>query len=160
MFSASPGTGAITSFAEAGCATGCWLPVQRSTLTAEKAPWPTGRFGGWPSVRFLQQPVGQDQPGAVFGRGSGPNGVILAAVVLGGVAMLKSPKLVPRPLSELQLLEMLLKEMLAATFARQHGALRVMSLHQEPTKLSPKYSCRASSFRTTTIRQVSQRRRW
>ena len=96
------------------------LPVHRPALAAEPRFRPPGRFGGRPAVRFFQQPVGQDEAGAVLGGGGGPDGVILAVVVLGGVAMLEASKLVLRSLGEFQLLVVFLEEVLAAATARQH----------------------------------------
>src|SRR5437879_1944645 len=95
-----------------GKTTGCWLPVHCPTLAAEPGPRPAGRSGTRPSVRFLQQSVGQDQTGAVFGGCRGPDCVILSVVILGGVAMLEATKLVLRPLGEFQTLVVFLEKVL------------------------------------------------
>src|SRR5262249_52370408 len=82
--------------------------------------------GGWPTVRVLQETVGQHQPGAgPLGRWR-PPGVLLAIVVLGGVPILEASKLVLRPTGQFQVEDVLLKEVLATASAgedRQEGII-------------------------------------
>src|SRR4051812_25286984 len=72
------------------------FPVHRPALTAEPRPRPAKRPGTRPTIGLFKQSVRHDEAGARSFGSRGPDGVILAAVVLRGVAMLESPKLVPR----------------------------------------------------------------
>ena len=97
----------------------CRVAVQGAALAAEVRSRPPSGSRRLPSVGLFEQPIRDDQPRAAFGRGRGPNGVLYAVLVLGGIAVLKPAKLVPGAATEFQVLIVFLEEMLPAIAAGQ-----------------------------------------
>ncbi len=95
------------------------VSVHGPALTAEPCPRPFCRPRRRAAFGFFQQPVGQHQPGALFHGRGGPDGILAAIVILGGIAVIEVLELILGPSGELKPLIPLLEEMLAAASTGQ-----------------------------------------